>query len=450
MSKFRLSRRAVLRGAGSIAIALPWLEIMTTERTSQAATAVTPPARFLSVYTPGGTVLDKWRPSGTETDFTLGPILQPLAPLKDRILVLDGIDMKSAHGEQHQSGMIAWLTGTKQPQGAGQFATAPSIDQVLAPQLSVGKKLPSLEVAVRWGTGKSRGLVSPMNIVSYSADSPVAPIQPRLDPRSIWQELFGAIDTENAKRATWDKSMLDAVGRRYVALAQRLGKEDKARLEQHLEGIRQLEKNLADVSPTCAAPTLVDTSDYDPAAGLRSDDIGVNREPATDAAIPKVGKLMMDMLVMAMACDLTAVGTMQWSDSEAKFTFPWLNLLQTQAYYRNDGGYHPAELTTIFTWFSEQHAYLLRKMAETDMGGHSLLDESVVFFGSQIQAPATHAKTDMPFLLAGGGGLRTGRWVQYPHVSHNDLLIALLNLFGNQYMSFGDPAYCTGPLANLT
>jgi len=126
MARFRLSRRAVLRGAGSIAIALPWLEIMEPERRARAQLGAAAPAqRFLSVYTPGGAVIqpiNKWSPTGTENAPVLSPILAPLEPVKSRVLVVDGLQMASAVGEQHQSGIIALLTGTKQnmppPNGA--------------------------------------------------------------------------------------------------------------------------------------------------------------------------------------------------------------------------------------------------------------------------------------------------------------------------------------------
>ena len=126
MAKFRLNRRTVLRGAGSIAIALPWLEIMEPERKAHAAAA--PAARFLGVYTPGGAVrrqrcrgVNKWRPTGTETAPILSPILAPLKPIMDakKLLIVDGLDYKCKDGEQHQAGIIAWMTGT------GQLSRAP-------------------------------------------------------------------------------------------------------------------------------------------------------------------------------------------------------------------------------------------------------------------------------------------------------------------------------------
>lgn len=445
-SRFRLNRRAVLRGVGSVAIALPWLEIMGPERSAHAAAG--PARRFVSVFTPGGTVLENWRPTGSESQFTLGPILSPLAAHQSRLLVVDGVDMKSAVGEQNQAGIVAWLTGTPQASGGSGFATGPSIDQVLAPRLSSGA-LKSLQVAVRWGTGKSKGVPHPINIANFADTPTFDPITPRLDPQQIWLELFGTARPEDPERA-WDKSILDATTQRYAALAKRLGAEDRRRLEAHASKIRELEQAIEAVVK-CDPPELIDTSDYNPAAGLASTDDGSARDPETDAAIPKVGKLMIDMLVMALACDLTSVASLQWSDTEAKHTFPWLGLNEHLHFYMNDGGYRPNELTTIFTWYSQQHAYLLDRLAAVETPEGSLLDESIVFFGSQVQHPATHQKTDMPFLLAGnGGGLRTQRWVNCNHRSHNDLLVSILNLCGDGRTTFGDPKYCEGALGVLS
>jgi hypothetical protein len=320
---------------------------------------------------------------------------------------------------------------------------------VLAPQLSKGYQLPSLQLAVRWGTGKSHGLPSPINIANYADTPTFDPIAPRLDPQQIWKDLFGTPPV-TAPTGAWDKSILDAVLRRYTKLSQRLGAADRMRLEAHLAHIRELELQASQLG-ACTAPTRIDTSDYDPASGLNSADDGSIVDAQTDAAIPKVGKFMIDMLVMALACDLTAVGSLQWSDTEAKHTFPWLGLNQNLSYYMNDGGYQPDQLTTIFTWYVTQHTYLLQQLGQIPTASGSLLDETVIFFGSQLQHPATHQKTNMPFLLAGnGGGLRTNRCVKYDHASHNDLLVALFNLCGDSRNTFGTEMYCNGPLGGLS
>jgi hypothetical protein len=447
MPQFRLDRRAVLRGAGSVAIALPWLEIMAPERRAEAAAA--PAKRFVAIYTPGGTVLENWRPVGSEEDFVLGPILQPLEQVRDRILVLGGVDMTCAVGEQNQAGLIGLLTGTAQQGSPSHYATGPSIDQVLARRLSAGQRLSSLELAVRWGTGKAHGLASPIDILSFADTPAFEPVLPRLDPVQIWQALFGAAPPPASPDAAWDKSILDAVGRRYAKLAQRLGATDRQRLEHHLTQVREMELGLAEAG-RCKPPALVDTSDYDPASGLTSSDDGSVRDLPTDAAIPKVGKLMLDMLVMALSCDITSVATLMWSDTEAKHTFPWLGLSEHLHFYMNDGGYQPEALTKIFTWYATQHAYLIDQLAHTPSRTGTLLDETLVFFGSHLQHPATHAKTDMPYVLAGGGGLHSGRWLRKDHASHNDLLVSLFNLCGDDRTTFGTAQYCSGPLAGLT
>jgi hypothetical protein len=454
-SKLRLSRRSVIKGAGGVVIALPWLEAVMPRRPARAATPATAAKRFVAVYTPGGTVPEKWTPTGTETDFTLSPILSPLAPVKDNLIVLDGLylmsgDQSKFSVEQSQGGMMGWLTGQVQP-GAGNFLKGPSIDQALAPTLSAGKRLPSVQMAIRWGTGKSHGRMTPLDTCTFDGAASSSPIPPRLDPVDIWKTLFNDIARGTTERA-WDVSVLDAVDKRYAKLAQRLGAADRQRLEAHLQRIRELEKRVATTAGgrACAPPVLVDTSDYNPTSGLNSADDGSIKDLRTDAAIPKVGKLMMDMLVMALACDITAVGLLQWSDSEAEYTLPWLNLPETHNFYENGGGFRPAECQAIYTWYSSQHAYLLQQLAAIDMGGHSLLDETIVFFGTEEAHPASHAKKNMPFLLAGGGGLRTGRWVRYTgDPPHNNLLVSLFNLFGDARTTFGDSRCCTGALPNL-
>lgn len=452
--KLNLTRRSMLRGAGSIAIALPWLEIMTpTKAYSQQYNLA---KRFLTVYTPGGTVRDKWASSGSETSFNFGPILQPLNSLKSKILIPHGLDMKSAIGEQHQAGIVALLTGTPQNAARNDYSGGPSLDQVIANRIGGDTPLKSLQIAIRWATGKSHGLLHPINALNFEDNGRFNPIPPRLDPQQIWNDMFGQLDNTDPEALALlnrRKSVLDFVGKRYQSLSQQLGMADRSRLEQHLTKIREIEKALQNEvvsGGACVKPTQVDTSDYNPKSGLNSSDTGSIKDNRTDAAIPKVGRLMMDMIVMAMACDITRVASLQWTDTEAKHTFPWLNLSDHHHYYQHDGGFRPTECQKIYTWYAEQHAYLLQKMAAVDMGGHSLLDESVVFIGSELSDPPTHDKKNMPFLLAGnGGGLRTGRMLNFNGRSHNDLLSGILNLFGANVNSFGAANFSSGAITNL-
>ncbi len=459
MRNFRLNRRTVLRGAGSIAIALPWLEIMGGHDNEAHAQAATDAKRFLSVYTPGGTVLAKFWPSGV--DSTSSNILTPLAPLGAKLNALQGLDYKCKAGEQHQAGIIAFLTGSKQSGSPNDYSSYASIDQVIASKISKGVKAkPSLQMAVRWATGRSKGLLSPINCVNFEDNAAKSPIPPLLDPQAIFKDLFGSLDATQAPQVAAQvarrKSVLDFVDKRYDALSNKLGAKDKVRLQEHLSKIRDIElaldKGVAG-GGVCKPPTLIDTSKYDYAAGLNMS-TGVDTVQAgaveTDKLIPAVGTLMMDMMVMALACDITAVGSFQWSDTEAKHTFPWLNLSEHHHFYQHDGGFQPVQCEQIGIWYSKQHLYLLQAMEACDMGGHSLLDESVVLFGSELAHPPEHTNVSIPLLLAGGGGgLKGGRHLNYNGRPHNDLLVAVLNLFGDPRTTYGDAEFNTTPINNL-
>jgi Protein of unknown function (DUF1552) len=461
LGKQKLNRRTLLRGAGTVAIALPWLEIMGADNAHAAAA---PAKRLLTVYTPGGTVADKFWPTGTGDAPVLGQILKPLEPHFSKVLALKGLSLskvwKEQNGEQHQAGICSLYTGVAQP-GAGKYPKGPSFDQVIASKLQADLKdksyaRKSLQLAIRWATGKSHGLLHPINSANFDDGPGNAAIAPQLDPKDIFKTLFGSVQpgmdmsVENAR----SRSVLDHVIGRYTKLQARLGAEDRAKLDQHLTKIRGLETSIGKGDLTgaqCTPPTMIDTTGYNATTGLNSSDDGSKKDTTTDAKIPAVGKFMMDMMVMAFACELTGVGSFQWSDTEAKHTFPWLNLPEHHHFYQHDGNFRPVECAQINTWYSEMHAYLLDAMSKVDMGGHSLLDESVVLFGSELSHPPDHTKENMPFLLAGGGGgLKGGRVLTFNNVPHNNLLVSIFNLFGDTRTTFGNADYCTNPLSGLT
>jgi hypothetical protein len=460
LGKHKLNRRAMLRGAGTIAIALPWLEIMGTDK---AYAAGAPAKRLLTVYTPGGTVADKFWPTGSNDAPVLGQILTPLQPHLPKLLALKGLSMtkiwNDLKGEQHQSGICGWLTGVAQP-GPGSYPKAPSIDQVIASKIQkdLGERAyprKSLQLAIRWATGKSHGLLHPINSANFDDAAGNSAIAPQLDPNDVFTTLFGTptpgvdMSVENTRT----KSVLDYVMDRYTKLAQRLGAEDRAKLEEHLNRVRELERSVGKGDLTgaqCKPPARIDTAGYNATTGLASASDGSTVDVTTDAKIPEVGKFMMDMMVMALACDLTGVGSFQWSDTEAKHTFPWLNLPEHHHFYQHDGNFRPVECAQICTWYAEMHAYLLAAMDAVEIGDHSLLDETVVFFGSEISHPPDHTKENMPFMLAGGGGgLQGGRVLECGNVPHNNLLVSLSHLFGDDRTTFGNPAYCQNPLSGL-
>jgi hypothetical protein len=432
-----------------VALGLPLLDAMYPHGRARAAE---PPPRFLVIYTPGGTILDRWRPTGTETSFRLGPLLSPLEPYKSSLLILDGLELavtRLSPGHPHSKGIGGLLTGMPLRQGtfntnggnAG-FADGPSVDQVLGKTLGQGRRFNTLEFGVRWSTGIAGGGKShPANALIYQAAN--RPVPPATDPQAIWTRLFGGLDADAARLAAERaraRSILDLVGGQYRTLAASLGRDDRAKLEEYASTLREIETSLdarGAETKTCQAPLL----DKTVAAGHRS-----------DQNIPATSRVMIDMLVTSFACDLTRVATLQYTDSEAKHTFPWLNLRQNHHYYQHDGGFHPEAITQINLWYAGQVAYLLKRLSEVREGDRSLLDNTLILWGTEIQHPNTHRQDNMPFVLAGkaAGRLRTGRWLRLPRSPHNNLLVSCLNLLGVEARSFGHRDFVNGPLPGLT
>lgn len=478
-SKNRIHRRTLLRGAGGVAIGLPFLSAMLRPGRSHADELT--PKRLIVFYSPGGTLLDKWRPVGTERDFTLQPMMEPLSPFRDRLVFVDGVDMsitRIGNGHPHSRGMAGVLTGQQLLPGnfntnggnAG-FAAGPSVDQVIAASISNGLRFPSLEVSAGWSTGISAGgQPHPGNVINYQAPpragAAATPVPPATDPLNTLSRVFAGVGEDadaNAKALAWSKSILDGVKDDYDRVAAQLGGEDRSKLEAHLTFIREIEQGLDQVgTETCAVPTGVD-----PTPGFYDDPIadGVSRGGAdggdmsitTGAKVPLKGRVMTDLLVAALACDLTRVGTMQWSDSEAKFMLGFLkdgngaSLKDHHHGYQHDRGFQPGALEVIYHFYVENFAYLLQRLDSFQESNGTLLDNSLVLNVTEIQMPETHGQNNMPFILAGkaGGSLPSQRWLKVPSQPHNNLLVSVLNLFGLPETSFGHPEYCSGPLSGL-
>ena len=297
----RHSRRNFLRGAaaGAAVLTLPFLRSMK----ARGATGEFP-KRLIVMFSANGTIHENWAPTGTETDFQLSTILSPLADFKDKLLILDGVDMASTAsgpGDGHQKGMGHMLTATDlMPgpfEGGGNSGTAGwaggiSIDQKIAQHLGVE----SLDLGVQ---------VNGKNVwTRMSYDGADKPRDPRVDPYGVYDDIFGnltADPAELAKQRALRKSAIDFVKDDIAKLEARMPAADKPKLEAHLDAVRSVEKKLdpkGQLGGYCAPVTLGDKID-----------------PTAAKNYPMVGELMMDLLVMAMACDTTRVAGLQWSKS---------------------------------------------------------------------------------------------------------------------------------------
>jgi hypothetical protein len=453
----RFDRRQLLKGGLAATALLPLLD---AERVWGQAAG--PPRRLLIFYTPNGTIGSEWRPKGGETTFTFGRILAPLEPFRAKVLALGGINMAladSGFGSHHTRGIGGLLTGRPILSGTFESAGPPtagwaagiSIDQHIAKTLAPPTPFKTLELGVQVNDAEVRGRISYLG-----ASQPVPPIE---SPYDAFNRVFAgvagppapagmptALDRLRARR----KTVLDLVGEELTAVRGRVGTEDRVKLDAHLTSVRDIERRLA--APATMTPM--------PGGACKPPALGATMDVKAPANMPAVGRLQMDLAAAALACDLTRVVTLQWTSAESNQTFPWLGITGQHHVISHAGDSDAAaqeSLTKINTWYAEQFAYLLGKLAAVPEGAGTLLDNTAVLWCIEVGKGNNHAHRDLPFLLAGscGGRLRTGRFVDYMANGasgrpHNDLLISLAQAMGTNDTTFGDPAHVTGPLPGLT
>jgi hypothetical protein len=438
MTMRRLSRRSVLRGAAGVALGLPFLEVMQAEGAPAAA-----PKRLVVFFTNNGTIKSAWKPTGGERDFVLGPILAPLEPFRSELVVLSGMDAESSyHGpgsdDPHMPGMAHMLTGTEMITDANGDATLGggiSVDQHVARSLGAPTRFEWLGFGVQAREYRSNA----WNSMSYRGAG--QPVEPEDDPVAAFDRVFAADATDTAQRdaqRALRRSILDTVGADLVSLQGRLGREDRARLDQHLDSIRSLERSIGTTVGQCQVPPAPD-----PVAGSLY---------AHDKA-PALFQVQTDLLVHALACDVTRVATLQWREAlGSDSTFVWLGQDEPhhEISHRTDGAGIDL-LVDCNVWFAEQLAYLLESLRAVPDGDGTLLDHTLVLWCNELSDGAAHSRRDLSWLLAGrcGGALETGRFLEHQGDAHNDLLVSICNLMDVPATTFGNPAYCSGPLARL-
>jgi hypothetical protein len=432
-----LNRRTLLKGAGA-SIALPWLEAF--------AQTMTFPRRLVIVFTANGTIPSQWMPTANGADFTLSPILAPLQQHKQRLLVLEGIDCESAnHGpgdNGHDLSMGHLLTGTELvlgPQGVGAFghlvdgsAGGPSVDQFIAARLNANTRFQSLEFGVR---AQNIFMPLPSRLV-YKA--PFQPVQPENDPRRMFDRLFGMgtnTDPNGAARLRAKRKLaMDRAKADFDVLRSTVGMEDRQRLDAHAESLVEVEKR------ALTLPTF---------------NCNVPPRPAAPADFRAEGRLQMDLVHQALACDLSRVVTLQWSTAQSGTTFPWLGFNEYHHELSHAGDSDTVaqtKLVQINTWYAQQFAYLLDKLASTPEGAGTLLDNTCVVWVNELGVGNTHTHNNIPIVMAGGlgGFFRTGRFLRFPGtVPHNNLLLSLIEGMGVTTTTFGNPSYCSGPIGLL-
>jgi hypothetical protein len=400
------------------------------------------PKRLVIVFTANGTIYNQWLPQGSGTSFTLSPILTPLAPYKDRLLILDGINVKSAAtgpGDDHMKGMGHMLTGIELLPGNTQggagtpagLAGGISIDQRIVADIGSQTRYPSLEFGVMV---QNSDVWSRM--IYAGANQPLPPME---DPVAAFSRLFASSQMSSQAAATLLKrrqSVLDFAQASLGSLATRISSDDAVRVQQHQASVAAIEKQLIGQSASCMPPTVQTQSLTD-----------INNYPA-------IAKVQTDLLVAAMACDQTRIASLQFSHSVSDIPMPWLNIStghHTLSHTPDTDTVSQASLVTINTWYATQFAYLLKGLdAVVESDGTTLLDNCMVIWINELSKGNVHSHQPLPIVIAGklGGALNTGRVLSFsPQQPHNNFLVTVANLMGTNITTFGDPAFCTGPLS---
>jgi hypothetical protein len=428
--RFPIPRRTVLRGLGA-ALALPWLEIM-APAVSRAATTEKPPLRLGVLFKGNGVHPQSWDvSSGSETEFPLPPLLEPLAPVRDQTLILGNLAHREGGGS-HQAAAVAFLSGAATP-GSIDLPQPVTLDQVIADKLGGQTPLRSLEL-----TADTLFLSQPRcSYISYGADGKA--VRREDDPQIVFDRLFrGPLRGE---RLPATRSILDAVLEDASALRRSASLADGRTLDAYLEAVRSIERSIA--------VTSVTTTKSRPAVKIPE-----LVRPSVPENLPNRIKALLDLMVLAFWTDTTRVITFMLANDNSRLIFDFLGINEEHHYLshfvRHKGVEHIQRFNVITRWHVAQFAYLIERLGKiADRDGTTVLDNSVLLFGSGLKHGDYHSASDLPIVLAGGGGgtLRTGRWVRFAEPRpYANLLLSLLNGFGIAATRFGSS---DGPLPGL-
>ncbi len=438
MIKTGISRRAFLGGAGAM-LALPFLPSMWPK---EAIAAAANRRRLLVFYVPNGLNMRDFTPVGTGRDFELSPIMEPMAPYKEDLLVLSGLANTPAipdgpGGHAAGTGGLLTCTSVNKSEGAD-IQAGISMDQVLVRERNPGTVFPSMQLGTDGGAdvGNCDSGYSCAYVRNISWAGPTTPIQKLTDPQIVFDRMFAGNDplesrTEKDKRRRYNKSILDYVLADAKSLELKLGTTDRRKLDEYMNGVRELETRLTQ------PPSI---------------ECGNVENPSPELNFQDQVRSMCDLMVTAFQCDMTRVITFMMGNGISNRSFSFLGVT---------GGHHElshhqnkeerlAALTTIGRWEMEQFAYVVGRMKDIEEGDGSALDNSCLMFVSEMGDGDSHDQNEHPMLIAGNcsGKFDTGRHVQLENKPPMaNLHMGVMDALGVQVDTFGDDG--TEPLPEL-
>ena len=431
LTRSHLSRRTFLRGMG-VSLALPLLDSMLPAATALGQTAAGGArTRLGAIYFPHGAIMNRWTPATAGAGYELSEILQPIKPFYDQVNVITSLRHAMAYGSgataNHNRSAAAFLSGAFAKPGAKAHLGI-TVDQVAARKISQDTPLPSLELMIEepslnCGDGLS---CSYRDTISWQGTS--APLPMQNNPQVVFERLFGdgSTDAERKARRAQSISLLDSVLGEAASLQKKLPAADRSRLDQYLEDVREIERRVQK------------------AAQQLSDDLDI---PAAPTGVPKDVdehiSLMYDLQVLAWQAEITRVSTFLMCKELSGQVYPKSGVrdpFHTLSHHSN-----VQENKDRFTQLNQYHVKLfarfLEKLKATPDGDGTLLDHSMVLYGSGMSDGNSHNHTDLPILLAGGasGKLKGGRHITNPKdTPMANLLLSMLDMLDVPTQAFGD------------
>jgi hypothetical protein len=445
LTRKRLPRRTFLRGLGT-SIALPLLDAMTPDFAAASRSSEAAPCRMAFAYVPNGVIMEDWTPAGEGAAFELPNILEPMAPYREQMLLLSGLTHNNgrALGDgpgDHARAAASYLTGVHPKKTAGaDIHNGISVDQVAARVIGSKTRFPSIELGCE--DGRQAGNCDSGYSCAYSNNiswrNATAPMPPIINPRVVFERLFGNDDgadpATRAKRRLYNKSILDFVQEDTQQLQGKLGPTDRRKLDEYLYAVRQIEGRIdaaerqsAEAAPAIEKPT------------------GIPLEYGDHV------RLMFDLMAVALQADLTRIMTFMFGREGSNRTYSEIGVSEAHhglTHHRGDPE-KIAKISKINRFHMEQFAYFIGKLASIQDGDGTLLDHSMVLYGSGISDGNRHLHHNLPVLMVGrGGGIRPARHVRFPQETPmTNLYLTMLDRMGLHPETIGDS---NGELQHLT
>jgi hypothetical protein len=431
ITKKAIPRRTFLRGMGAT-VALPLLDAMVPSMTALAKTPARPVRRLGFVYMPMGCDIARWTPAAEGRLIELSPTLQSLAPVADQLTILTNMELKNAYPGTHATSNAAFLSAAKAKwTESTDYQLGTTVDQVAAQQVGQQTLLPSLEMSMDLlqtvGQCDNGYACVYQNNLSWS--SPTTPLPAEAHPRLVFERLFGEGGSASDRQAELRRraSLLDSVREDITRLQQKLGPEDRTRVGQYLDTVREVERRIQKAEAQTADAAMPD----------------LDRPAGVPAAYADHARLMFDLQVLALQGDVTRVITFQLARETSNRTYNEIGVADPHhplTHHGNDPQ-KVARMAKINAFHVSLFAYFLEKLKSTAEGDGSLLDHSLYLYGSGMGDPNVHNHVNLPILVAGGeaGGQKGARHIRYAEPTPlANLHLTLLERVGVRMDAFAD------------